>query len=95
MNLITAKVDDFENVREGVPGSSLVGGGYVRCDDVVLMDRSLRCLEHSAFLHKNLAIWSWLLIQDPLNVGNRQGLGFEGLPIVGVFVALRIWRSWS
>ncbi|MDE8646491.1 MULTISPECIES: hypothetical protein [Rhodococcus] len=29
MNLITAKVDDFENVREGVPGSSLVGGGYV------------------------------------------------------------------
>ncbi len=40
-------------------------------------------LEHSAFLHKNLAIWSWLLIQDPLNVGNRQGLGFEGLPIVG------------
>ncbi|QIP43005.1 hypothetical protein G9444_5762 [Rhodococcus erythropolis] len=52
-------------------------------------------LENSAFLHKNLAIWSWLLIQDPLNVGNRQGLGFEGLPIVGLFVALRIWRSWS
>lgn len=69
--------------------------GTYRCDDVVLMDRSLRCLEHSAFLHKNLAIWSWLLIQDPLNVGNRQGLSFEGLPIVGVFVALRIWRSWS
>ena len=95
MNLITAKVDDFENVREGVPVrvSSVVG--TYRCDDVVLMDRSLRCPEHSAFLHKNLAIWSWLLIQDPLNVGNRQGLGFEGLPIVGVFVALRIWRSWS
>lgn len=84
MNLITAKVDDFENVREGVPGSSLVGGGYVRCDDVVLMDRSLRWSRaFGVSAQKNLAIWSWLLIQDPLNVGNRQGLGFEGLPIVG------------
>ncbi|GAA3153115.1 hypothetical protein GCM10020255_032920 [Rhodococcus baikonurensis] len=29
MNLIAAKVNDFENMREGVPGSGLVGGGYV------------------------------------------------------------------
>jgi len=42
------------------------------------------------FLHKNLAIWSWLLIQDPLNVGNRQGEFSEACRLSECSFPLRI-----